>query len=182
LFIAIDSSKVEKLENSLGKHLDLRQYLKYHAVTSLINNIDAFRNNFFFWIDEASNPVKIVPWDFDLSFYGFEDVGFYGNNKIIRKSLKNRETFDLYKQELVDLLNTVYLENEMFAIIDSTSEALREAYNVDPFLGGGVYDLDVEVSDLKSFISTRRNFFINNISINSLFCNFIKIIPKNRCL
>lgn len=159
-FNAIDTSSISNIETSLSAFLDIDQYLSYHAMTTLINNGDAFRNNFFLWKEAASSPFKIVPWDFDLSFNPRNIVGLYGRNELIEKLLLNETTFNMYKSKLEDFVNTIYTEAKTTHIIDSTANAIREGHIIDPFLGAGPYDFDEEINKLKTFISNRRQFFL----------------------
>jgi len=159
LFNAIDTSAVSKIETSLSNFLDVDQYLDYHAITTLINNTDAFQNNFFLWKEKAGGPLKFVPWDFDLSFNRKKHVGLYGKNELIKKLLLNENMFELYKSKLHDYANTIFTEENIFPVIDSTAAVIKKGFEIDPYLGG-IYDLDEEISDLKMFISNRRQFII----------------------
>ena len=163
LINAIDTSSVSKIETSLGAFLDIDQYLSYHAITTLINNTDAFRNNFFLWKEEADSPFKFVPWDFDLSFSRSKDVGLYGRNEIIDKLLLNENTFQIYKSKLQDFVNRIYTEENIFPLIDSTANVIEDAYNIDPFLGAGPFNFEEEISKLKIYFSDRRQFFLSEL-------------------
>ncbi|KAA3614877.1 MAG: hypothetical protein D8M58_10505 [Calditrichaeota bacterium] len=159
-FNAVDTSSISKIETSLGTFLNIDQYLSYHAMTTLINNTDAFRNNFFLWKEEANSPFKFVPWDFDLSFNRKWHVGLYGKNAVIKKLLLNENTFNLYKKKLQIFTEQFYTEDNIFPLIDSTVAIIRDGYDIDPHLGNGIYNLDEQVNKLKDFISNRRQFVI----------------------
>ena len=111
----------------------------------------------------AHSPYKFVPWDFDRCFERINDVGLYGNNAIIRKLFKNDSTFNLYKIELENLLNTIFTNENVSLILDAYTDKIREAYNIDPYLGDGRYDFEEEVQDLKDYIANRRQFFFDNL-------------------
>ncbi len=159
-FNALDTCAVSKIETSLASFLDIDQYLSYHAMTTLVNNTDAFRNNFFLWKEKFNSPLKIIPWDFDLSFNWKKHVGLFGRNEVIDKLLLNENTFNLYKSKMLQFANTIYTEENIFPLIDSTATFIREGYNIDPYLGGGIYNFNEEVTELKQFITNRRNYIL----------------------
>jgi len=157
LYRAVDLTTADNVDDVLGPILDIDLYLKYHAMTSVINNPDAFRNNFFLWKEQRAEHLKILPWDFDLSFNTNKNVKLYGRNDIILKLLKNEHYFNQYKSELTYIVNNIFTEDFTYSIIDSAASHIREGYNLDPFLGG-VYNFDDKVSAMKEFIADRRGY------------------------
>jgi len=162
LYRAVDITNADNIDEILGQVLDIDLYLKYHAMTTVVNNPDAFENNFFLWKDSPAAPLKILPWDFDLSFHPFKDVGFYGNNAIIKKLLQDEQYFTQYKSEITDIIQNIYTEEFTFAIIDSTANHIREGYNLDPSLGE-IYNFEDKVAELKDYISKRRAFYLQEL-------------------
>ena len=163
LIHAVDTSNTNNIFNTLGKWLDLENYIKYHALTTLINNPDAFENNFYIMREQANSLYKFMPWDFDRCFERENNVGLYGNNAIIRKLFENDSTFNLYKQELEKMLNTIFTNENTSSIIDTYTDKIRHAYNIDDHLGNGIYNFEEEVQGLKNYISDRRQFFFDNL-------------------
>ena len=163
LIHARDTSSVDNIELSLGKYLDINNYLKYHALTSLLNNTDAFTNNFFMYNEAPGGHFKIIPWDYDKCFYKNDDVGLYGKNELITKLLMNRNIKQRYKTIIKELTNTIFKEDNIYPVIDSAAAVIKNAYNIDPYLGDGRYNFASEINDLKTYIKNRRTFFINNI-------------------
>ena len=163
LINAVDKSSSETLPQSLGKFLDIENYIKYHAATSILNNDDSFTNNFFLIKEELDSPFRIIPWDFDKCFSRFNDVEFAGENAIIKKIFEKEITFNMYKNELKHQIENIYMEENLFSVIDFTAEKIREAYNIDPYLGKGRYNFDQEIEFLKNYIKERRKFFEDNL-------------------
>ena len=153
---AVDTSQNDRIYSSLGKFLDIDNYLNYHAITTIINNSDAFRNNFYFLKQEPQSPFKIMPWDFDKVFEEASAINsIYGYNALIVKLLSAESTRNKYLdifEEKLNILDMNYLNN----VIDSTSNKIREAYNADPYLGKGRYNFDAEINSLKNFINNRK--------------------------
>jgi spore coat protein H len=165
---AIDTSSNNNLMNSLGKFLDIEEYVKYHAATTLINNVDALENNFYLYSQSPGGKFRIIPWDFDGAFNKTKTAGLAGENDIIEKLFENEETFQLYNEQLTYQLENVFTEENLYPVIDSVYAVIKEAYDLDPYLGDGRYILDSEIENLKLYIANRRQFVQNNInSLNS---------------
>jgi spore coat protein H len=159
---AVDTSSSAALKNSLGGFLDIQNYLKYHAATSLINNIDGFTNNFFLWKEYPHSPFKIIPWDFDKAFSGNASGALAGFNQIAAKLFSNENILNDYKNLLVYYNEKLLNEAELFPIIDSTAVVIRDAYKRDPYLGKAGYNLDDEIQKLKNYILRRNKFIKEN--------------------
>ena len=160
---AIDTSSIANIETSLEAYLDIGNYLQYHAISSITNNNDAFRNNYYLHRETAAAPYRLIPWDFDRAFDPFYDIGLAGENTLFNKITENQNIRDQYIAEIQFLLDNSFREDILFPIIDSTAVYIKQAYNLDPFLGAGGYDLDFQVNQLKEMISDRIRFFKENI-------------------
>jgi spore coat protein H len=156
LIHAVDTSSCGTIKQSLGSYLDINNYIRYHALTTLINNPDAFDNNFFIFKQTYNSSFEFLPWDFDRCFERTEDVGLYGKNAIIEKLLRSEATFNLYKSELRDQLDHIFTLDNIDPIIDSLASTIREGYDLDPYLGKGMYNFDEEIEKLSEFIDRRR--------------------------
>ncbi|GJQ63377.1 MAG: inner spore coat protein H [Melioribacteraceae bacterium] len=149
-----DSTKLAILKN----HLDVENYLKYHALTSLLNNYDAFTNNFLLLKSNYDAPFEVIPWDFDKCFSLDANVGAFGDNEIIRTLFKYKEYRVIYKSLVNQIANLYFNENFLFPIIDNYATQIKDAYKLDPYLGKeGRYIFDNEMSQLKNFITNRYN-------------------------
>jgi spore coat protein H len=163
---AIDTSDAENIFNTLGKHLDIDQYIKYHAITTLMNSFDAFTNNIFLLKKTPAEPFTLVPWDFDKIFQSNNISKLAGENSIIKKLFQNDSTFALYKNELEYQLNNVFTEQNIYSVIDSTKNVIEEGYNLDPYLGSrDRYNFLTEIEKLKSYIAQRRIYIIENFDL-----------------
>ncbi|MCJ8315091.1 MAG: CotH kinase family protein [Saccharospirillaceae bacterium] len=163
LYYALDLQQIRVSQNSIEQHLDIEQYLKYHAITSFINSADAFENNFFLWKTSPKTPIKFIPWDFDYAFNRASYVGLYGDNAIIRIMLQDQQMFEFYKLELENLINNIDLAADVFSIIDRKALEIQNAYALDPFLGE-IYELEQEVNKIKEFLTKREAFFIRALN------------------
>lgn len=163
---AVDTTSSDQIPEHLGKFLDIEEYIKYHAATTLINNVDALENNFYLYSQVPGGEFRIIPWDFDGAFHKTKQAGLAGDNDIIRKLFENEETFQQYQNELNYQFENIFTEENLYPVIDSVYSVLKEAYNLDPYLGDGRYNLDSEIENLKFYIANRRQYILS--SINSL--------------
>jgi spore coat protein H len=170
---AIDTCRNEHIPSSLGKFLNIGEYVRYHAATTLMNNVDALENNFCLYSQVPDGEFKIIPWDFDGTFNRSKTAGLAGDNDIIRKLFKHEITFQQYKDELIFQAENVFTGENLFPVIDSVYSVIKEAYNLDPYLGDGRYNIDSEFEDLKLYIAQRRQYILDNI--NSLNSDYFEI-------
>ncbi len=162
LINALDTCNLSVTTAGLNKYLDINNYIKYHALTTILNNQDAFTNNFFLLKKTPASPFTVIPWDFDKAFNG--DVGLYGQNEIIAKLIGTESTKQMYLNEITYQLNNVFAETELFNFIDSLAAVIKTAYNQDPFLGNSRYNFESEINNLKNYIINRRQNLLNKIA------------------
>jgi len=163
LIHALDTVNQENIFTRLSEFLDIESYLKYHAVSTIIAATDGFRNNIIFYKRNPESPYETLPWDFDATFNtGFNYI-FYGDNEIIIKLMENDSCFSIYKQYYTFFLENIFTEDLLFPLIDQSTQKIKEAYNLDPYLGGAGFDFSSEVNNLKNFISERRRLLISNL-------------------
>ena len=163
LIHACDTSDTEVLVQTFGKFLNLDQYLRYHAITMIINNMDAFNNNFLLFKRTPNIPFEVIPWDFDNALSHKVDVPLYGRNRLGEKILSNDSLRSVYKSFIKQFITNYYNVEKLFPMIDSLAETIREPYNLDPYLGNGRFDFNEEINKLKVLISNRISYIMENI-------------------
>ena len=163
-FNALDTCKVDNVERSLCLYLNIDDYLIYHAISSITNNNDAFQNNYYIYRQNSVTPYQFIPWDFDRAFDQEHNVGIAGKNKLFNKLYQNEFVKDKYLTEVQFNLDNYFREDIIFPIIDSTVVYIKEAYNIDPFLGGSGQNFDFRVNELKEFISKRIIYLRDEIN------------------
>jgi spore coat protein H len=161
---ALDNVDNSNIFKTIGKHLDIEEYLKYHAMTSILNNSDGLTNNFFLYKESPSAPYFILPWDFDKTFDPKTNYGLFGENQIIQQLFQSDSCYNLYISILKNYLNNYFNEENLYPVIDSVYSRIGEPYALDPYLGMSGLSLDSEVSTLKNFISERRKYLLSLLS------------------
>jgi len=158
---AIDEVSPENVFTELNNYIDVKEYLKYHAITSVRHDPDAFTNNFFLYKESASAPFRVIPWDFDKTFDVIGSVGLYGDNELIRKLFQNDSCRALYKQYMKDILDNIFTEDNLFPFIDQYAEKIKPFYKYDPYLGE--LNFEEQIQFLKTFITNRRNYLYSEL-------------------
>ncbi len=161
---ALDTTDVHKNLDWLTEKLDLNNYIVYHAVSSVINNTDGFVNNFFLYRRSPASPFEVIPWDFDNGFDLNNTIGIAGKNAIRDLIWSSDSLRDQYLQVVEFVLDNYYSPSNLFQLIDNTAEMIRDAYNIDPYLGDGRFELDEEVAKLKAHIQNRREFLFEELN------------------
>ncbi|MDT8325188.1 MAG: CotH kinase family protein [Bacteroidota bacterium] len=161
---ALDAADPDNIFEDVGRWLDIPQYLRYHAAASVLNHVDGFTNNLFFYRATPDAPYTVIPWDFDKLMYEPNDVGLMGGNDIIWKLLQNDSCVTLYKRELWRIVDSVITPERLFPLLDGFADRIAAAHALDPELGqSGIY-LGSELNRLKAYLMERRTYFRNNIA------------------
>jgi spore coat protein CotH len=157
----LDKTDTSNIFSGLEKYLDIKGYISYHAVASVILHADGFENNFYFYKSIPSDPYRIIPWDFDRTFDPNYNIDTYGENEIIMKLLQNDSCKKMYKRELKVILNENFKEEILFPVIDSVFYKIKRFYSFDPYLKGSDGEINNRINILKTLIIERRNRLIS---------------------
>lgn len=160
---ALDAAPPDRIPEIVGRHLDITNYLRYHAAASILNHVDGFANNMLFYKSAPSAPYQVIPWDFDKLLADDADVGLAGDNDIIRALLRNDSCVAIYKREAKNMLASVIVPGQLFTRLDTYQAAIAAAWALDPKLGLAGFSLQGETDALKQHLIQRRDFFLQNI-------------------
>lgn len=163
LIEALDAATDENMFRTVGRHLDIRGYLRYHAAASILNHQDGFANNLLFYKRAPTAPFEIIPWDFDKLLYDQADVGLVGPNDIIAALFRSDSCIALYKSEARAMLDTLITPARLFPLLDATAQRIGPAWALDPALGLAGFSLAAESSLLKEHLMRRREIFLRQL-------------------
>jgi len=152
---ALDTVQVKNIF-SLNRYFDIEQYMLYHAVSSIMNNTDGLTNNFYLYKKNAREAFSIIPWDFDKTFDPNAGFGLYGENDISKKLFRSDSCYGIYKSLVKKVIDHYFTAENLFPLIDSEYEKIKEAYYLDPYLGMAGMSLENEIGILRNFITERR--------------------------
>ncbi|MCZ7557869.1 MAG: CotH kinase family protein [Bacteroidia bacterium] len=160
---ALDTAPPDRIPEVVGRHLDITNYLRYHAAASILNHIDGFANNMLFYKPTPISPYQIIPWDFDKLLAEDADVGLTGDNDIIRALLRNDSCVAIYKREAKNMLASVIVPGQLFPQLEVYQAAIAAAWALDPKLGLAGFSLQAESAALRRHLIERRDFFLRSI-------------------
>lgn len=161
---ALDTIHPSNIPAALSKFINIRQYLRYHAFNTIINNSDGLTNNYYFYKRDAASPYEIIPWDFDKTFDYKINLGLYADNDIIKVIIKSDTCHTIYKQEMKDILEKYFTESNLYPVIDNIYNKIKDAYNLDPWLRMNGYNLENEINEIKNFIAERRKYLLGQLN------------------
>lgn len=121
----------------LEKYIDVDEVLRYFAVNTFLVNLDSYagsmKHNYYLY--EKDGQLSILPWDFNLSFAGFQSgsasaaVNFPIDTPVSGTTLEDRpligkllevpeylERYHSYLQEIVDYVNNGTFETRVLQI------------------------------------------------------------------
>lgn len=160
---ALDTAEPDRFAEQLGTYLDIDNYLRYHALASILNHVDGFANNIYFYRPTASSPYQIIPWDFDKLLFPHHDVGLVGDNEIIEKLLRSDSCVAAYKHAVRQAISGPLDPASIFPRLEAQAARIADAHALDPWLGGAGIDLAVESHLLQSHLTRRLDFFRDHI-------------------
>ncbi|RPI67894.1 MAG: hypothetical protein EHM47_15185, partial [Ignavibacteriales bacterium] len=153
LIAASDNTSPPDIPETMEKHMDIENYLWYHAISTIRSDPDSYTNNFYIYKSIVTVPFSFIPWDFDKTFTG--NIGIYGYNELIESLLRNDEVFDSYINKLQFITDNIFTEGNLCPIIDNMYNRLDEYYKYDPYLVNK--NVEAEINSIKNFITHRRN-------------------------
>ncbi len=68
----------EAFAKEISTHLDMDNFLRFIAVTTMLPNTDSFLttgHNFYMYLHPKTNKLSFMPWDLDIAFAGFPLMG-----------------------------------------------------------------------------------------------------------
>lgn len=161
----------------IDNYLDIDEFLRYLAATSLQANLDSFvglGHNYFLYLQPENNKFLILPWDLNMTFAGLFmggnaeqqtqwsiDKPYMGQNKLIQRVLAMDEHKEAYRKHLKTMTTTFFTQEKLNAEIDRLNAAVKhvlalEAKKSGPKFGfGGKGPMGLGAPDLKTFIGKR---------------------------
>ena len=137
----------------LAEHVDVDRFFTFWAMETIVGHWDSYtgnRNNFFVYDDPATDTFVFIPWGAD----GVMNIN-NGTGQIFSASilpnllLKDTEANALFESRLLELLDTVWDEDEINSEIDRMEALLETELGND--------DLSQAIDDLRIFVYLQRD-------------------------
>lgn len=154
------------LWQTLGtRYFDIPQYLKFHALQVVVNNVDGLNNNFYFYRATPASKYTVITHDFDNAFSSAREVSLDAENEIISALLRNDSCRVLYYGYMRELIEKYCTEENLFPLIDAYSTLIREENSHLPSWEEATYTAEVE--RLKNIIIRRRSILRSTLAARS---------------
>lgn len=179
IYHLLETESGEMLQNSLGKILDLENYMQWMAFNYLVKNGD-YADEVFFYIEPSSGLYKVIPWDYDDIFSPFPHEGlaaqrqnptpyiFSKEDALDKKIAEDPYLYGQYLRVLKDLSEKMTRE-KMKAIFEETFAELYPYYSNLSILSNVKDDLnpDADLEKLKLELATNFLMILGNQSLIS---------------
>lgn len=149
------------LEAELSDHIHLKDFLRYWAMEVLTGHWDGFNgntNNFYIYRDSESKKFTFIPWGLDDTFDpdASNESQLYSKTLLSNRVMGSTVLKEMLDNEISDLLNTVWNEDEIEDELHSMGELLHGEMSDEVFL--------TEVNEARLFISERRAHILSILS------------------
>jgi len=124
-----------------GEFLDFDGFARFLAVTVLLSSYDGFLTNgqnFYLWLDPATDRFHFMPWDLDNAWGRFGMVGsprdrahasverpWVGGHRLLERMLAVPEFHARYRAVLGSLLDSVFVPERLFRRVEEMAAQLR---------------------------------------------------------
>jgi spore coat protein CotH len=148
----VTSASDQAFAAHVGDFLDLDEFARFLAAEVLLPNYDSILTtgqNFYLYLDPASNKIGFIPWDLDAAWGNFW-IGtkgeqqqssiwrpWVGENRLLERVMGVEEFRRIYRTHLEDFLARLYVPERLNQRIDAIAAAIR-----DPIAAESAYRLD----------------------------------------
>ena len=140
----------------LSEHVHVDAFLTFWAMEVLTGHWDGYtnynNNNFFMYRDSATKQFHFIPWGLDDVFdpgLHEEDTYIFSYSALTNAILNSSELNPLFEQKMRELLDTVWIEEEILSEIDRMESLLAD----EPYM----QDHLAEIESLRTYVSQRRS-------------------------
>ena len=138
----LSKSDDETFSKDVGTYLDIDNFLRFLAVTSMMPNTDSVfttGHNYYLYLHPKTNTLAFMPWDLDISFAGFPVMGSVkeqtewnllkpipGKLKLIDRVLAIPEVNEQYRKILAEIAGKAFAKDKLLGEIDAMNMVLKE--------------------------------------------------------
>ena len=160
--------KGDSIEKAIGELVDLNSFYTFWAVEGLLGFWDGYSgnsNNFFIYLNPATNKFHFLPWGADSVFTKFSKlphqysfrapVSVKAQGLIAYKLYQQKSGRERYAKTIMDIIEKHWNEEELLA------ETNRIEVMVKPHLAKSQFKFGRALEQTRKFIRQRRNDVIN---------------------
>ena len=140
----------------VGDFLDLDEFARFLSGLVLLASYDGFLSdgqNFYLYLDPASNKFGFMPWDLDHAWGAFPFVAtpaererasiwhpWVGRNRFLERVLAVEEFRRIYRARLTDCVEKVFVPTRLADLIDTIARVIRSPIAAESTLRLGQFD------------------------------------------
>jgi DNA-directed RNA polymerase specialized sigma24 family protein len=137
----LTSGTDSEFAEQLGGFLDIDAFARFLAGQVLLSNYDSLLStgqNYYLYLDPASNKFGFIPWDLDLAWGGFFLLGstrdrelasiwhpWVGENRFLERVMPVESFRTAYRVHLEDFLARLFTSSRLHARVHELAEVLR---------------------------------------------------------
>ncbi|MHC5078181.1 MAG: CotH kinase family protein, partial [Planctomycetota bacterium] len=145
----VNETKDDAFGKVIEKHLDVKAFLAYMAVNTILSNMDSpagTGHNYYIYHDPRSDRFTVIPWDLNEAFGNFRmgsgrdmermsiDEPYAGEKILIRRVLSVKRFLEAYRAILKKLISGPFSPAVMAREIDRVYHLIRKAVENDPLM------------------------------------------------
>jgi spore coat protein CotH len=154
IYEALDSD--EPLLEALEPYLDIEQFLSFWAMEAITGHWDGYtgnRNNYFVYDNPETDTFSFIPWGADAALVSLEEeegkAWIPASSILAVHFLNDDDASELFEARVLELLDEVWLEDEIHDEIDRMEDLLATEIEIDD-------ELEKGIDDVHDYVDSRR--------------------------
>ncbi len=136
----ISKADDDTFAKQVGNYLDIDNFLRFIAVTTMLPNTDSFLttgHNFHMYLNPRTNKLAFMPWDLDIAFCGFPIMGTIdqqtnwnlakpGRVRLVNRLLAIPDMDERYRKVVIEIAGVAFTRQKLLGEIDAMEKLLAE--------------------------------------------------------
>ena len=163
---------ISALEPVLATDAFLRFFLIENFINAADNPIDV-GCNFYLYHETRSGLLYWIPWDLNYTLHNGKNYPLLyesPENAVITKMLQTPVYRDRYLQLACRMLDYLFRDDSLHALIDRQAQLIRDAVMTDPRYPYSFDKFDLETTALKTLMTERRQRYLQDLAAIGYNC------------
>lgn len=164
----INTTPSSKFAHVISQQIHIEKYLRWLVGAVCTMNNDGFTHNYALYRNSGTGLFEIIPWDYDATWgrkvdggvmnYDYFPIEGKKENHLCYLLLQVPEFRKLYKDLLIETLETKFTVEYMEKKVQSLHQAIRPYILRDPYKKKGIKTFDGEPEFIFKFIRKRNDY------------------------
>jgi hypothetical protein len=143
----------DEFASQLPSYLDLDEFARYLSINVWLVNMDsilAMGQNYYLYLNPATNRFAIIPWDLDLSFGGMGggmelsiEHPWRGQNRFLDRLFKVEAFKKLYLARMAEFNQSIFRPERLTGQVEATAAVIRPAVSEESEIKLASFDKSV---------------------------------------